>query len=263
MIKKTLRRTYILLSVIGVNPLKIIDLFRGSFFYFKDLLKLKFQKKNNSDFSFGIPYPILGERFSDAGTMSGHYFHQDFLIAQRIYENKPLKHVDVGSRIDGFVAHVAVFRKIELFDIRFQKSTIDNIIFRQADLMSLSNDLIDYCDSISSLHAIEHFGLGRYGDSVDYYGHLKGINNLYKILKKGGKFYFSVPIGKQRIEFNAHRVFGLEYLLKIFRNKFKIDYFSYVDDDGSLHKNVKFNDKNIKNSYNCDYGCGIFEMTKL
>ncbi len=33
-----------------------------------------------------------------------------------------------------------------------------------------------------------------------------------RMLKKEGKFYFSVPIGEQRIEFNAHRVFSVKYL---------------------------------------------------
>jgi hypothetical protein len=38
--------------------------------------------------------------------------------------------------------------------------------------MKLHEDMINCCDSISSLHAIEHFGLGRYGDTIDVNGHL-------------------------------------------------------------------------------------------
>ena len=38
--------------------------------------------------------------------------------------NNPLKHVDVGSRIDGFVAHLACMREVEVFDIRPQVSQI-------------------------------------------------------------------------------------------------------------------------------------------
>ncbi len=64
--------------------------------------------------------------------------------------------MDVGSRTDGFVAHVAVFREIEILDIREQKSKVKNISFRKADLMELQAELRNYCDSISSLHAIEH-----------------------------------------------------------------------------------------------------------
>ena len=263
MLKKTLHRIHLLLNVMGYNPLKTINFFRGISLYRKDLRKIKIQKSKNSDFIFGFPYPILDERFSESGTMSGHYFHQDLLIARRIYKNKPKRHIDIGSRIDGFVAHVAVFREIEVFDIRLQKSMVKNIIFKSADLMKLPKNMINYCDSVSSLHAIEHFGLGRYGDPIDYYGHIKAIDNIYKILKKGGKLYFSVPIGKQRIEFNAHRVFDVAYLLRLFKDKFKINYFSYVDDKGSLFENVKLDNNSIKNNYNCKYGCGIFEMTKI
>lgn len=263
MLKKTLHRIHLLLNLIGYDPLKTINFFRGISFYRKDLRKIKIQKGKDFDFIFGSPYPVLNERFSESGIMSGHYFHQDLLTAQRIYKNKPKRHIDIGSRIDGFVAHIAVFREIEVFDIRLQKSMVKNIIFKSADLMKLPEYMVNYCDSVSSLHAIEHFGLGRYGDPIDYYGHIKAINNIYKILKKGGKLYFSVPIGKQRIEFNAHRVFNVAYLLELFKDKFRIDYFSYVDDRGSLFENVKLDNNSIKNNYNCKYGCGIFEMTKI
>ena len=232
-------------------------------FYRRDLKKIKLQKGDNSDFIFGPRYPILNERFKQSGTISGDYFHHDLLIAQRIFQNNPTKHIDIGSRTDGFVAHVASFRKIEIFDIRPLESKIKNIIFKQADLMIPSNEMLKYCDSISSLHAIEHFGLGRYNDPVDYYGHIKVLDNIYKILKSNGKFYFSVPIGKQRIEFNAHRVFDIDYLLKLFNNKYKIDRFSYVDDKGDLYDNIDLESMKGHNNYNCHCGSGIFEMTKL
>lgn len=61
--------------------------------------------------------------------------------------------------------------------------------------MQFPTELIDSCDSISSLQAIEHFGLARYGDPVDNSGHLKAIENISKILQRHGKFNFSVPIG--------------------------------------------------------------------
>ena len=94
-------------------------------------------------------------------------------------------------------------------------------------------------------------------------GYLKGLENMKKILKKNGKFYFSVPIGPQRIEFNAHRVFSVEYLLALFKGVYKIDYFSYVDNKGELHENVDLAETEVKNNFGCRYGCGIFEMTKL
>ena len=73
--------------------------------------------------------------------------------------------------------------------------------------MASKNSLIDYCDSLSCLHALEHFGLGRYGDPVDPYGYKTGLANMSKIIRRGGVFYLSVPVGKERVEFNAHRIF--------------------------------------------------------
>jgi SAM-dependent methyltransferase len=195
--------------------------------------------------------------------MSGHYFHQDLFVARKIFEEKPVRHVDIGSRTDGFVAHVAVFREIEVMDIREQNSNVKNVKFKQADLMQLPPSMVNYCDSISSLHAIEHFGLGRYGDPIDYYGHIKALDNIYKILQQGGRFYFSVPIGQQRIEFNAHRVFSLQYLLNLFENKYQIDSFSYINDKGDFFENVNLNPDNIVANFGCHYGCGIFLLKKI
>jgi hypothetical protein len=126
----------------------------------------------------------------------------------------------------------------------------------------LPEHLKECCDSLSSLHAIEHFGLGRYGDIIDIDGHLKAINNLYEMLKPNGKFYFSVPIGKQRIEFNAHRVFSIKYLLKILGDKFIIDAFHFVDDKGDLFENANLSEESVNSNFECNYGCGIFELTK-
>ena len=128
--------------------------------------------------------------------------------------------------------------------------------------MNIEKNLVNYCDSISSLHAIEHFGLGRYGDPINYNGHLIALNNIKRILKKGGVFYFSAPIGRQRIEFNAHRVFSITYLLDIFKEDYNIVDFAYVDDKGSLIEKVDLYSAEAKNNFNCSYGCGIFELIK-
>jgi hypothetical protein len=239
---------------------------RGLFAYYRDLQTLLGQQASAArEFPFGRIYPILNDRFSESGLASGHYFHQDLLVARRIFLNHPGTHVDVGSRIDGFVAHVASFRSIEVLDIRPPaSSTIPNVIFKQADLMApMDEKMENYCDSLSCLHALEHFGLGRYGDPVNYDGYLLGLKNLTKLLKPGGTLYLSVPIGPQRIEFNAHRVFSVSYLLECFSDKYHIEHFSFVDDQGNLHENAPITDAEAKNNYHCVNGCGIFEMTKI
>jgi hypothetical protein len=217
-----------------------------------------------SDIQFPITklYPCYADSNDEAGVIRGHYFHQDLFVAQRIYINNPIKHVDIGSRIDGFVAHVAAFRKIEIFDIRPIHTQIQNICFKQTDLMKNNSELVDYTDSISCLHALEHFGLGRYDDPVCFDGYLLGFKNITRMLKRGGKFYFSVPFGKQRIEFHAHRVFSLKYLIEILSPYYQINSFSYVDDLGDFHLDIQISSNHLADNFNCQYGCAIFELTK-
>ena len=201
---------------LGVDPLRVIRSVKGLPAYYHDLRILKSQRLSAARaFPFGKPCPCLDDRFTDSGSASGHYFYQDLLVARRIFLNKPRHHVDVCSRIDGFVAHVAAFRALEVIDIRPLPGNIPNVTFRQADMMAPAlESLLEYCDSLSCLHALELFGLGRYGDPVSCDGYLLGLTNLYFMLKKGGKLYVSVPIGPQRIECNAHRVFSVSYLLE-------------------------------------------------
>jgi DNA modification methylase len=185
------------------------------------------------------------------------------LVASLISANNPKRHIDVGSRIDGFVAHVASFREIEVLDVRELKDTRhQNIKFLKANLMDESAFESNITDSISCLHAIEHFGLGRYGDPIDPFGHLRGFKNMVRMLKAGGTMYVSFPIGlSNEIHFNAHRVF---HPLDIFSwlendNSLEINRFDYVDDDGSLHINSLKSINEIK----VNYGCGIYTFTKI
>ena len=93
----------------------------------RDYKEFKKQFKKQQDFKSVGFYPILADRYDAAGVASGHYFHQDLYVANKIFTANPHRHVDVGSRIDGFVAHVASFREIEILDIRHIESKSRNI----------------------------------------------------------------------------------------------------------------------------------------
>lgn len=257
-------RLFSVMVLFGVDPRKFAGTVGALPRYFRDYRALRRQlKKSASGFPFGKWYPVLNEDSEDSGTASGHYFHQDMLVARRVLEKAPQRHVDIGSRIDGFVAHVGVFREIEVFDIRQLESTVPNIIFRQQDLMQPPDPSFQgYCDSLSCLHALEHFGLGRYGDPVDAAGYAKAFQNMAAMIAPSGTFYLSVPIGPQRIEFNAHRVFSVSHLLSLFDEEFTISRFSYVDDAGDLHENIDLGAADLEHNFDCTYGCGIVEAMK-
>lgn len=246
-------------TAISLRLFSLLDATRWYSFDFSDFM---YQRGSDSLFSLGENKPCFDDRLDQGGTMNGAYFHQDLLVARLIHSANPRVHVDIGSRTDGFVAHVASFRELELLDIRPIMSNVRNIRFSQADLMNLPDGLKSYTDSISSLHAIEHFGLGRYGDPIDYWGYLKAIDNIYEMLQSGGTFYFSVPIGPQRIEFNAHRVFSVQYLLELLSQKYTLVSLSIINDAGDLFEDVGITEDQITSNYGCHYGCGVFVLRK-
>jgi hypothetical protein len=249
------------LRALGFEPKVTLRGIRSLKRYWIDYRKFRSQLAQSDKKWVIFPsYPCLFDYYDRSGVAGGHYFHQDLWVAQKIFARQPRKHVDIGSRIDGFVAHVASFRQIEVFDYRPLSAQIPNVIFRQADLLSVQLELVNYCDSLSCLHVIEHIGLGRYGDPININGYKEAVFSLHSILEPGGILYLSSPIGQERIEFNAHRVFALETLIDLFSNKFRILGISLVDDSGELHRNVKMEDVD---SRKISLGLAIFELRKL
>lgn len=221
------------------------------------------QARGRFDFEIAANFPCPADRSDQSGEASGHYFHQDLVVAQEIFTSPSVRHIDVGSRLDGFVAHVASFRTIEVLDIRPLRSSAGNIIFMQRDLMKEDSAFDRITDSLSCLHALEHFGLGRYGDEVNYDGYRVGWDNLVRMLQPGGRFFFSVPIAqRQRVEYDAHRIFSLPFIIEeLFAPKpLRVHRFHYVDDAGDLHKDVSLDHRSVQQTFSLIHGCGIFEL---
>lgn len=198
-----IRLHWMLSAQFGIDPRKALHSLRGVTRYLRDYLRFRAQYSGRLEF-----VPCLHDWYEESGTTKNEYFWQDLAVARMIFLEKPEKHVDIGSRVDGFVAHVASFREIEVLDIRPLSTAVPGIVFKQADLMNPVVDISSYCDSLSCLHALEHFGLGRYGDPINPKGYEIGLSNMANILRPGGIFYLSVPVGVERVEFNANRVFN-------------------------------------------------------
>lgn len=203
-------------------------------------------------------WPVLSDYEDKSGEASGHYFHQDLLVAQFIHAANPENHLDIASRVDGFVAHVAAFRAIDVMDVRPLVSTAHpNIRFIQADLMHAQPMLAGRYQSVSCLHALEHFGLGRYTDTIDIDGHRKGFAAISSLVAPGGRFYLSCPVGRPRIEFNAHRIFAPTEPIGWAVGEFALERFDYVDDSGALQT-----DRCPEEAVSLGYGCGIYSFRK-
>lgn len=244
--------------IIGLNPRRLLYAIKGVPYYYTDLFKYLRASPGSNAFriSFSDAYPVYGDRFDSAGVAKGHYFHQDIWAAKKIFLEKPEFHVDIGSRIDGFISHLLVFMNVTVVDIRPLKSNLPELIFVKGDIKKLDFD-DGSISSISCLHAIEHVGLGRYGDNIDYLGWLKGLKELERVIKIGGVLYLGVPVGRERVCFNAHRVFNPSTIVDALPG-LQLTSFSYVDDNGDCYQGAL----DFEDFPSLEYGCGLFEFRK-
>ncbi len=174
-------------------------------------------------------WALITDCIQEAGSY-GDYFFQDIWGARRIYESGAKHAYDIGSRVDGFIAHLLAMNiQVTLLDIRPMNHRIDGVSFIQADAMNLDNIPDDSIQTLSSLCALEHFGLGRYSDPVDYNGWSKALHAIKRKIKVGGWFYLSVPVGHEdKLIFNAHRIFRPTTIIDELAPELELQEFSYI-----------------------------------
>jgi len=198
-------------------------------------------------------YPCLGD-WTTSTPFDSHYFYQGAWLARKLRLHPPLRHVDVGSSVTT-LGVISAYVEVEFIDIRPIQTNLRELIPRSGSILAL-----DYQDnsvqSVSCLHVIEHIGLGRYGDTLDAQGSIKAANELERVLLPGGRLYLSLPIGRERVCFNAHRVHSPFSVLNMFRELTLVE-FSWVDDDGKFHEQASCDDAREQ-----DYACGMFLFEK-
>jgi SAM-dependent methyltransferase len=199
--------------------------------------------------------PTMNDR--DPGTQSGagHYFYQDVWALRRLAAFKPDEHHDVGSRFDGFVGQATAFCKIICWDIRPPNFKLPDFEFRAGSILEMP--LPDRSvRSLSCLHVAEHIGLGRYGDPLDPDGTEKAIRELGRLLAPGGQLLFSMPIGKERVEFNAQRVWDPRKPPAMLP-ELKLVEFSAVGDDDTFAEATS-----PENYIDAKYSCGLYRFVR-
>jgi SAM-dependent methyltransferase len=203
--------------------------------------------------SFRDSYPCLTDRVK-ATPFDPHYFFQAAWLARRLHDVMPPLHVDVGSSVM-MINVLSASVKTVFVDYRPLHAQLSN-------LRSLAGDIarLPYRDasisSLSCLHVIEHIGLGRYGDPLNPSGSQVAAAELQRVLQPGGRLFLSVPVGRERVCFNAHRVF-MPGTIQSFLPKLRLESFSLVDDAGRFSEHV-LPDATAK----LEYGCGLFEFVK-
>lgn len=86
-------------------------------------------------------------------------------------------------------------------------------------------------DSAISISSVEHSGLGRYGEALDPDGDIAAMQELHDKLKIGGICFLAVPVGIDRILWNAHRVYGVHRFNALVQKFSIIDSFGFQPSD--------------------------------
>ncbi len=257
-LKELAKYPYFLFSFLLFDPLEKIRKFRALPIFVRNLLRYRTLNRQGSfKFRFRDLWYRTFDQLESAGVATGHYFHQDLWAARLVFARQVNRHVDVGSRLDGFIAHILPFCQVTYVDIRPLESAVEGLEFRQGSILHLpfaDNSI----PSLSCLHVIEHIGLGRYGDPVDPDGHVQAAGELVRVLQPGGMLLLGTPVGRERLCFDAHRIFDPQTVVDAF-HPLVLEEFSAIDDYGSMCAPGT----TLAEAQQFRYGCGLFRFHKL
>lgn len=90
-------------------------------------------------------------------------------------------------------------------------------------------------DLLLSISTLEHTGLGRYGDPLNPDGDIEWMQQAKSMLKRGGLLILALPVGKDRLFWNAHRQYGEKRLKKLFDGWDVIDTFGFSPSDLTVY----------------------------
>lgn len=198
----------------------------------------------------------MDDRTAETG-FDRHYVYHAAWAARILAATRPAEHTDIASTLN-FCSMVSAFVPVRFYDYRPAALELDGLTSGRADLTALpfADGSIE---SLSCMHVVEHVGLGRYGDPLDYDGDLKAMAELRRTLARGGQLLFVVPIGAPRICFNAHRVYAYRQIAGIFAD-LTLREFALVPDSPDTGHLIRHAPESLADAQR--YGCGCFWFTK-
>ena len=202
---------------------------------------------------FTDTYPCLFDR-TVSTSFDVHYFYQSIWAFQAIKESGVTHHVDIGSQV-AFVGMLTTITRVTFVDIRPLVVDLENFESRPGDILDLPFET-DSIPSLSCLHVAEHIGLGRYGDRLDPEGTKKAARELARVLAPQGNLYFSLPVGRPRLCFNAHRIHTPQQVIEYFDGLDSVN-FSAVSDSNKFLLNI-----DPAQMQSAAYACGLFWFRK-
>ncbi|MFZ5581036.1 MAG: DUF268 domain-containing protein [Pseudomonadota bacterium] len=217
--------------------------------------------KNQPSPRFTVTWKDRWIHLRDATATTGfdrHYVFHTAWASRVIAELRPREHIDIASSLY-FVGLVSAFVPTRFIDFRPADLGLSGLDSEAGTLMHLpfpDNSV----ESLSCMHVVEHVGLGRYGDPLDYDGDIKAVRELTRVVATRGTLLFVVPVGGQaRIQFNAHRIYTYDQVLDLFPD-FDLIEFALIPDDGAKEGLIRHASPSL--AANQKYGCGCFRLRK-
>ncbi|MFY7811862.1 MAG: hypothetical protein ACOVQ2_09030, partial [Flavobacterium sp.] len=112
---------------------------------------------------------IKGENTSETN-FDRHYIYHPAWAIRILKERNITFHIDISSTLH-FCSMVSAYIQTDFYDYRPAPLELSNLKTKAIDLNNL-NFASHSIQSISCMHTVEHIGLGRYGDALDYNGDL-------------------------------------------------------------------------------------------
>ena len=203
-------------------------------------------------------HPCLFDRTASTA-VEAQYFYQAIWAARRIVHAGVALHLDVASQTM-FVGMLTAFVDVIFVDIRPIGLAVERLTMCAGSITQLPFDSASVT-SLSSLHVIEHIGLGRYGDPIEARGPERAASELERVLAPGGRLYLSTPIGRPRVQFNSQRIFSTQEIVRMF-SRCTLKEFSVVDAASVFRQNVPLSTEVEVEAAGSDFGLGMFVFEK-
>ncbi|MHC4839607.1 MAG: DUF268 domain-containing protein [Planctomycetota bacterium] len=227
--------------------------FKREFLEFK---RLSDEVDRDLSVSWSDKYPCLDDKTPSTG-FDRHYVYHTAWATRILARTKPENHVDISSSVY-FCALASAIVPIKHYDFRPPDLVVDGLSTHQGSLLNLPFDDASV-GSLSCMHVLEHIGLARYGDDMDPLGDQKAAAELSRVLATDGRLLVAVPVGRPRVQFNAHRIYSYEQVSEFF-NDLELEEFTLIPDkarDGHLITGASAEQCNSQK-----YACGCFVFRK-
>lgn len=186
-----------------------------------------------------------------------HYLYHMAWAARKVADRMPTRHHDFSSHLH-FASLVSAFVPTTLYEFRPPALELDRLTTDTADLTDLPMP-DGSLDSVSTMHVVEHLGLGRYGDPLRPDADLAAMRELTRVLAPGGDLYFVVPVGKPRLAFNGCRVYSYQQITDYF-SALDLAGFALIEDDEIGGALIPDADPGLVAKQT--YACGCFHFRK-